>query len=86
MDSASVDEFFSILIRHFSQSQQSALQDYIEVGVMLFILLYINFYCVIDSLCSQNVAIMLNYAQVREESYYAQTYASIMCQGLNHSL
>ena len=27
-------------------------------------------------------AIMLNYAQVRQESYYAQIYASIMCQGL----
>ena len=25
---------------------------------------------------------MLNYAEVREESYYAQKYASIMCQGL----
>ena len=25
---------------------------------------------------------MLNYAQVREESYYAQNYAGIMCQGL----
>ena len=25
---------------------------------------------------------MLNYAQVREGSYYAQNYASIMCQGL----
>ena len=44
--------------------------------------MYINFYCDIDSLCSQNVAIMLNYAQVREESYYAQNYAGIMCQGL----
>ena len=28
------------------------------------------------------IAIMLNYAQVRWESYYAQIYASIMCQGL----
>ena len=27
-------------------------------------------------------AIMLNYAQVRWESYYAHIYASIMCQGL----
>ena len=27
-------------------------------------------------------AIMLNYAQVRWESYYAQDYASIKCQGL----
>ena len=27
-------------------------------------------------------AIMLNYAQVGWESYYAQIYASIMCQGL----
>ena len=26
-------------------------------------------------------AIMLNYAQVRQESYYAQIYAGIMCQG-----
>ena len=25
---------------------------------------------------------MLNYAQVRQESYYAQNYAGIMCQGL----
>ena len=25
---------------------------------------------------------MLNYAQVREESYYARNYAGIMCQGL----
>ena len=25
---------------------------------------------------------MLNYAQVREKSYYAQNYAGIMCQGL----
>ena len=25
---------------------------------------------------------MLNYAQVREESYYAQNYACIMCQSL----
>ena len=44
--------------------------------------MYINFYCDIDSLCSQNVAIMLNYAQVREESYYAQNYAGIMCHDL----
>ena len=31
--------------------------------------------------------IMLNYAQVRQESYYAQIniYASIMCQGLRRS-
>ena len=26
---------------------------------------------------------MLNYAQVRQETYYAQIYASIMCQGLS---
>ena len=31
-------------------------------------------------------AIMLNYAQVRWENYYAQNYASIMCQGLIHTL
>ena len=30
----------------------------------------------------KNLAIMLNYAQVRYESYYAQNYAGIMCQGL----
>ena len=29
-------------------------------------------------------AIMLSYAQVRQESYYAQIYAGIMCQGLVH--
>ena len=28
----------------------------------------------------QIFAIMLNYAQVRRESYYAQIYAGIMCQ------
>ena len=28
-------------------------------------------------------AIMLNYAQVGWESYYAQIYAGIMCQGLS---
>ena len=33
--SASVERVFSILKRHFAQSQQSALQDYVEVGVML---------------------------------------------------
>ena len=31
-------------------------------------------------------AIMLNYAQVRWENYYAQNYSSIMCQGLIQSL
>ena len=81
--SASVERvFFSILKRHFTQPQQSALQDYIEVGVMLeFNNCIINNYCCtfIVSLCSQNVAIMLNYAQVRVESYYAQIYAGIMC-------
>ncbi len=30
----------------------------------------------------QNFAIMLNYAQAWWESYYAQNYAGIMCQGL----
>ena len=29
---------------------------------------------------------MLNYAQVRQESYYAQIYAGIMCQGLLGSM
>ena len=30
----------------------------------------------------KEVVIMLNYAPVKNESYYAQNYASIMCQGL----
>ena len=33
--SASVERVFSLLKTHFTQSQQSALQDYIKVGVML---------------------------------------------------
>ena len=33
--SATVEILFPILKRHFAQSQQSALQDYVEVGVML---------------------------------------------------
>jgi hypothetical protein len=34
----------------------------------------------------QYFAIMLNYAQVWWQSYYAQNYAGIMCQGLTVSL
>ena len=51
---------------------QSALQDYIEVGVMR----------IIDSLYSQKCCY---YAQVRDlkESYYAQNYAGIMDRGIN---
>ena len=30
----------------------------------------------------KEVVIMLNYAPVKNESYYAQNYAGIMCQGL----
>ena len=30
----------------------------------------------------KEVVIMLNYAPVKNESYYAQNYANIMCQGL----
>ena len=35
LSSVSVERVFSILKRHFTQSQQSALQDYVEVEVML---------------------------------------------------
>ena len=39
------------------------------------------------SLCCEIImlkkfVIMLNYAPVKNESYYAQNYASMMCQGL----
>ena len=58
-----------ILKQYFTQYENSALQTmYVEVGVIL------EF--------SLSPLLLNHYAPVKNENYYAQNYASIMCQCL----